>query len=45
MKKLTSKRYLAPFKLIYLLKILPVTRIKDPKAAILTLKLITKSRL
>jgi hypothetical protein len=39
MKKLNSKFYLAP------LKILPVTRFEDPKAAILTPKMLTGSRL
>jgi hypothetical protein len=45
MKKSNSKFKLAPLKLLTILKILPVTRFKDPKAAILTLKMLTGSRL
>jgi hypothetical protein len=39
MRKSNAKYWLAP------LKLLPVTRFKDPKAAILTLKMHTGSRL
>jgi hypothetical protein len=45
MNKSNSKFLLAPFELIIILKILEVTRFKDPKAAILTLKMLTESRL
>jgi hypothetical protein len=42
-KKIKLKVWLAPLKLLFL-KFFPVTRFKDPKAAILTLKMPTGSR-
>jgi hypothetical protein len=48
MKKSNSQFYLALFKLLtnlVIFKILPVTRFKGPKAAILTLKMLLGSRL
>jgi hypothetical protein len=47
MKKSNSKFWLGPLKLltVLILKIIPVTRFKDPKAEILTLNMLTGSRL
>jgi hypothetical protein len=44
-KKSNSKFWPAPLKLLPFLKILPVTLFKDPEVMILTLKMLTGSRL
>jgi hypothetical protein len=46
-EKIKLKVLACSFEIMYLLflKIFPVTRFKDPKAAILTLKMLTGSRL
>jgi hypothetical protein len=45
MKKSNSNFWLPPLNNLLILKILPVTRFKDPKAAILTLTMHAGSRL